>query len=102
MYGETSRNNDPDWVYRSFLRCLFDPQLIAHEKWQTERVSAGGPEEVADARSRLELVAYEFRHRGLTYHKRNGHAHPSVEETGICSPHEKTDPGSLELLSDPD
>lgn len=101
MYGETNRSDDPDWVYRSFLRCLFDQQLIAHEKWQTERKSVGGPKEVADALSRLEIIGEEFRYRCLDYHKRNGHSNPSVAPDGICSPHEKTDPGSLELLSDP-
>lgn len=82
----TNRQDDPDWVYRGFLRALKNRELHRHEEWQLERVGVGDPEETADAIARLELVAEEFSHRARIRAERNGHRNSSIEGFEIDSP----------------
>ena len=86
MYGDTSRSDDPNWVYRSFLRALKSEQLLAHVMWQLERSGAGDPVEVADAVSRLGMIKDEFSRAGRPPPQRNGRTHPSAAGFAIDVP----------------
>ena len=94
MCHRTIRREDPDWVYRGFLRALTGVQLAALAAWQLERKEIGDPERVADAALRLELLDQELIRRDRRLAKRNGRQHSAAEALGIDYLRRRTGPGA--------